>query len=88
MSIFEIIMLVCFGSAWPFSIYKSYRSGTNKGKSLFFLIVILVGYVSGVLHKLLYNFDLVIWLYALNGLLVSVDLLLYWRNSKRGSPAK
>ena len=24
MSIFEVLMLLCFGAAWPFSIYKSY----------------------------------------------------------------
>ena len=26
MSPFEIIMLACFGAAWPASIYKSYKS--------------------------------------------------------------
>lgn len=31
MSIFEVIMLICFGAAWPFSIYKSYTSTSTSG---------------------------------------------------------
>jgi len=84
MSIFEIIMLLCFGFAWPFSLYKSWKSGSNEGKSIIFLLIIFTGYVAGVLHKILYNFDLVIWLYALNGVLVGADILLFIRNARRG----
>lgn len=80
MSIFEIIMLACFGAAWPFSIYKSYRSRQTAGKSLLFLYVILIGYLSGVIHKLLYSKDPVIFLYLLNAAMVFTDLLLYYRN--------
>jgi hypothetical protein len=80
MSIFEIIMLVCFGAAWPFSIYKSWKSRDVAGKSLVFLIVVLVGYASGVVHKILYKYDAVVFLYALNGLMVAVDIALYGRN--------
>ena len=32
MSIYEIIMLICFGAAWPFSIYKSLKSKSTKEK--------------------------------------------------------
>jgi len=80
MSIFEIIMLVCFGAAWPFSIARSYRSRTNAGKSILFLYVILLGYVAGILHKLFYNHDGVILLYILNGCMVFTDILIYYRN--------
>jgi len=82
MSIFEAIMLICFGAAWPFSIYKSYVSRNNSGKSILFLIVIFIGYISGVVHKLFYNYDLVIYLYGLNGCMVFTDILLYFRNKK------
>jgi hypothetical protein len=82
MSIFEIIMLLCFGAAWPSSIHKSYVSGTSKGKSLFFLVIVLVGYGSGILHKIFYNMDWVILFYILNGLMVMVDMVLYFRNAK------
>ena len=82
MSPFEIIMLICFGAAWPCSIYKSYTSKSVKGKSLQFLIVIIIGYAAGIMHKLFYNFDKVIILYVLNTLMVSIDAALYIHNSK------
>jgi hypothetical protein len=80
MSIFEIIMLVCFGSAWPFSIYRSYTSKSVKGKSLVFLIIVLVGYLAGILHKFFFNYDGVVYLYIVNFTLVAVDTGLYIRN--------
>ena len=83
MSIFEIIMLVCFGAAWPFSIYRSYTSGKTGGKSLFFLIIVLVGYVAGIANKLFYRFDNVVYLYGLNFAMVSIDTALWFRNKKR-----
>lgn len=88
MSIFEIIMLVCFGAAWPFSIYRSYRSGNNSGKSVIFLFVILTGYIAGMLHKVFYYYDIVILLYGLNCAMVSVDILLYFRNRRYGNVLK
>jgi hypothetical protein len=82
LSIFEIIMLLCFGAAWPFSVHRSYRARTNAGKSLVFMCIVLIGYAAGTLHKLYYSYDAVIFLYLLNGLLVSTDLLIYFRNKK------
>lgn len=75
-------MLICFGAAWPFSIYKSYKSKSTQGKSSFFLIIILIGYSSGILYKIYYNFDYVVYLYALNLLMVAIDLGLYIRNQR------
>lgn len=80
MSIFEAIMMICFGFAWPFSIYKSYTSRSNKGKSLWFLLIVIVGYTSGIIHKLLYNFDYVIILYIFNLTLILLDTAIYFRN--------
>jgi hypothetical protein len=80
MSVFEIAMLVCFGAAWPVSIYKSLKSRQVAGKSLPFLVIVLVGYGAGVLHKLVYHYDAVIFLYLLNALMVAFDILLYLRN--------
>lgn len=82
MSIFEILMLLCFGAAWPFSIFKSYTSRQIAGKSVLFLVVVFCGYVAGVVHKLVYSFDYVIYLYVLNGLMVFTDILLYFRNKR------
>jgi hypothetical protein len=81
MSIFEAFMMICFGAAWPFSIYKSYISKTNGGKSLGFLIVVIIGYVCGIIHKIFYNYDGVIFLYILNFTMVLTDSCLYFRNA-------
>ncbi len=82
MSIFEALMLLCFGAAWPFSIYKSWKGRSNAGKSALFMLILLAGYLFGILHKALYSFDFVIFLYALNMLMVTTDLLLYVRNGR------
>lgn len=80
---FEMMMLICFGLSWPLSVVKSYRSRTAKGKSVFFQIAILVGYVCGMLSKIAGdNINYVLALYILNFLMVSVDLCLYFRNKK------
>jgi hypothetical protein len=80
MSVFEAGMLVCFGLSWPVNIYKSIKSRTAAGRSVVFLYLIWVGYLSGIINKLLYNFDLIVWLYVLNLVMVSVDMVLYYRN--------
>jgi hypothetical protein len=79
-SVFEIAMLVCFGAAWPVSIYKSIRTRAVAGKSLPFLVIVFVGYMAGILHKLVFRYDLVIFLYGLNAVMVGIDIALYLRN--------
>ncbi len=81
MSFFEALMLICFGISWPISIYKSWRTKKVSGKSPVFMIVIIIGYASGMAHKILYSRDWVIYLYLLNMIMVSLDLLLYFRYS-------
>lgn len=82
MSIFEIIMLLCFGSAWPFAIYRSYKSRSVAGKSFVFLAILLAGYMAGILHKIFYSFDKVIYLYILNMFMVGADMAFYIRNRR------
>lgn len=82
MSIFEIGMLVCFGAAWPISIIKSIKSKSTSGKSLFFLFIVQFGYIMGTLHKIFYSYDLVIFLYILNFVMVTVDIFLYFKNKR------
>jgi hypothetical protein len=79
MSIFEIVMLVCFGASWPFAVSKTYKTKNVKGKSILFLSLILIGYIFGILHKIFYNYDHVIYLYVLNGIMVLADIVLYFR---------
>lgn len=79
MSIFEAVMLTCFGVGWPVSIAKSLRTKIVVGKSPLFMIIICAGYLSGIIHKILYSFDWVIALYAINLLMVAFDLSLYYK---------
>ena len=86
----EIIMLVCFGFSWPMNVMKSYKSRTTKGKSLAFLILILVGYMAGIAAKFLNPVYMsafaekwyVLFFYFLNFGMVTLDLLLYIRNHR------
>lgn len=79
---FEIGMLLCFGAAWPASIYKSYTARSAKGKSVLFLGVIALGYISGIINKLINSPDYVMYLYLLNLIMVSTDMVLYFRNKR------
>lgn len=83
MSIFEIIMLVCFGISWPISIIKAVRTKVVAGKSPLFMSIVIMGYASGIVHKILYSMDWVILLYFLNLLLVAVDMSIYFKYSKQ-----
>lgn len=76
MSIFEAGMLVCFGVSWPMSVYKTWASKSAKGKSLAFLALVLLGYASGILHKITYSWDIVFALYVINASMVLADLFL------------
>ncbi|HNS56997.1 MAG TPA: hypothetical protein PKO34_08080 [Smithellaceae bacterium] len=80
MNVFEITMMICFGSSWPFSIYKSYTSRSTKGKSVVFLYIVSLGYMAGVLHKIYYSYDFIIIFYIINLLLVITDMILFYRN--------
>ncbi|MCQ2736705.1 MAG: PQ-loop domain-containing transporter [bacterium] len=80
MSIFEMIMLIAFGCAWPPAIYKAWKARTAKGISLRFLIIVLIGYIAGIVHKLLYSMDIVLFVYILNLLMVLCQIFIYFRN--------
>jgi len=82
MSVFEVVMLVCFGAAWPLNIYKSYKTRSAAGKSVLFLFVVIIGYISGIFHKIMYSNDYVMYLYILNLVMVAIDAVLYFRNRK------
>ncbi len=79
-SIFELGMLVCFGVAWPFSIHKSWISRSVKGKSFFFLLVVLLGYAFGIAYKIMNGANYVVYFYLLNAFMVITDISIYIRN--------
>ena len=77
--IFEAAMMVCFGVSWPLSILRTYRVKNPAGKSVAFLWLIIVGYLSGIVSKIVGgNIDWVIGLYALNTAMVATDLTLVY----------
>ncbi len=78
MSVYEILMLICFGASWPFAVLKTYKTKNVKGKSVLFLSLIFIGYVCGIIHKCIYKPDAVVWLYVLNLILVGTDLFLWF----------
>ena len=82
MSIFEAGMLICFGASWPLDIYKSLKSRSTAGKSVLFMFVLTVGYIFGIINKIVYNHDIVLVLYIINLLLVSIDICLFYRNKR------
>ena len=88
MSIYEAVMLICFGASWPLAIYKTYKSKNPVGKSLLFLYLVLIGYSSGICHKILINFNWVIYLYIANFIMVATDIFLthyYFSKNKKNS---
>ena len=49
--ILEIVMLVAFGISWPISLIKNIKSKSTKGVSLVFYLLVLFGYVAGIISK-------------------------------------
>ena len=83
MQIFEFIMLACFGLSWPISVYKSIKSKSTQGKSIVFIIAIIIGYISGVIGKIVnHQLTYVLIIYCFNLIVVSVDLVLFFINRK------
>lgn len=89
--LFEALTIFCFGLSWPISIRKSYVSRTAKGKSLFFEVFLLIGYAFGIARKIIqvtalgssgFIFFLSFFFYVLNFVEISVDVGLYFRNTR------
>ena len=79
--IFETIMLVCFGFSWPMNLIKAYKARTAKSTSLPFVLLIITGYIAGILAKIaLGNINYVLVAYLLNLAIVSLNLVVYFRN--------
>ena len=83
---FEVGMAVCFGIAWPVAIAKTLRAKRVEGKSIYFLYLVFCGYISVVVARLLV-WNVAIFFYVVNGLMVGVEILLYYRyNTRAGKP--
>lgn len=88
--ILEVVMIVSFGASWPMNVIKSWKARTAKGKSLAFLCLILFGYAAGITGKFMnpvYMAEFaqkwyVLFFYVLNFVMISMDLIIYFRNKK------
>ena len=81
----ESMMLIIFGCSWPANIHKSLTSKTTLGKSLAFEVLVVIGYLFGVTAKIIIfnrtgEMQVSFWFYLLDILLVSTDIVLYFRN--------
>lgn len=79
--IFEILMLTCFGFSWPISLYKTVKQKDASGKSCTFGIVIIAGYIFGIIGKLMqHGSGVLYWI----SFVVTIDTLVtaeykYWK---------
>lgn len=81
-SVFESVMLVCFGLSWPLNVIRAYRAGTTRGTSLPFILLIITGYVAGIAAKVISGqITYVLAVYLLNLAIVTVNLAVYFRNA-------
>ncbi len=81
--IFESLMMIAFGLSWPANIIKSWKSRTAKGKSIIFLFFVFIGYIFGIMAKILTgNINIPLIFYIVNLLMVGCDIILYFRNLK------
>ena len=87
--LFEMLMLLCFAFAWPFSIVKQWRTGSSKGKSILFSYVIILGYIFGMINKVVSDdINYVFAFYVIDLTLVLIDTLIYYRNQMHESKSE
>lgn len=77
----EAFMLVCFGLSWPINVMKAIKARSAKSMSLPFILLIISGYIAGISAKLLsHQINYVLVVYFINLAIVSVNLVVYFRN--------
>ena len=80
-SIFETIMLVCFGLSWPINVIKAYKARTAKATSLPFILLIFTGYIAGISSKVVSGqMNYVFVVYLINLAIVLLNIVVYFRN--------
>ena len=79
----EMIMLICFGISWPFSVIRNIKAKTAKGMSIEFTLLIIVGYIAGIGAKIYSgNVGFVLFVYLLNLVRVSANLVVFFINKR------
>lgn len=92
-SIMETLMVVLFGLSWPVNIMKAWKARTAKGTSVMFYAFIWFGYIFALIGKFALIMQhspepwyhtvhwYVMFFYILNIVMVSIGILIYFRNS-------
>lgn len=87
--ILELIMVLCFGLSWPISIIKTLKTKSAAGKSPLFIGFIVLGYICGIISKILSNnITYVFVFYCINLVTTSFDLCLHFYYRKKESNIK
>ncbi len=80
----EAVMLICFGCSWPINLIKNYKCRSAKAMSLPFILLLITGYVAGIIAKILGGITIhnayVFAVYLLNLTMVTANLFVYFRN--------
>jgi len=82
----EVLMIISFGLSWPFNIIKAWRAKTAKGTSIQFYSLIWIGYLLGILSKIIKIKSgiavpgYVVFCYCLNEILITIGIIIYFRN--------
>ncbi len=81
--VLETSMLVCFGASWPISVIRNIRAKTAKSMSLQFILLIITGYLAGIIAKLITGqISYVLLVYLFNLAIVSINLIVYFVNRR------
>lgn len=81
--ILEAIMLICFGCSWPVSVVKNIKARTAKSMSLPFILLIITGYIAGIMAKIYsHTINYVFIIYLLNLAVVSINVVIYFINKR------
>lgn len=92
-NILETIMLICFGLSWPISLYKNIKMKSAKGMNIYFTLLIILGYIAGIVAKILEgpvlngSFDgasaiFKFVMYIVNIVIVSCNVVVFFINKK------
>lgn len=80
-NLLEAAMLICFGFSWPINLIKNIKAKTTKSMSLGFIILIISGYIAGIIAKIVsHNINYVLTVYIINLAIVSLNVIVYLRN--------
>ena len=81
--VLETSKLVCFGASWPISVIRNIRAKTAKSMSLQFILLIITGYLAGIIAKLITGqISYVLLVYLFNLAIVSINLVVYFVNRR------